>query len=188
MKVLSQKNNKKVFEDGDYIVKEISNYHSRNFDFDAYKTLQKRCPWFVKVHKFENECIVMDKVQGQPYYDWRNTIECSADRLYWLCVTWRYTVWKKYFENLKTQLVELKDQVFFHSDMVPGNVLIKEDNTPVIIDPNAVMWTPWDIYLQKLNEHHHIWWNEYVLWAHRNDLFPGAPWPIDWTRPGYRLD
>ena len=79
--------------------------------------------------------------------------------------TWDETV-SRYFDFMQTQTVDPNQKVFFHADGVPGNVIVN-NGEPTYIDPDGTMWMQWDMFLQKLNEHHFVWWNEYTNCAHR---------------------
>lgn len=164
-KLIHKKDFREVYDDGKYIIKKTL---PDAFDFETYKHFQEQNPCLVKVHSFEDGIIIMDKVHGVYWTDYRK--QAKMDELWYICNTHRYALWKRYFDfmvrNKDTTEIDPRQRIFFHADGVPGNVIVN-NGQPTYVDPDGTCWMQWDMFLQKLNEHHFVWWNEYTNIAHR---------------------
>lgn len=165
-KLLSKREDREVYFDGKYIIKKRPNLF---LDVKSYNYFSKRYDWLVQVIDVSKNTIVMEKVDGEMFYDWRYT--ATPEQLYKICIEFKDKVWKSYFNfnthNTNTRWIDANNKIFFNGDAVPGNVIISE-GTPIFLDPDAWTWKPWDLFVQKIRQDDMMWFNEYVEYAHRN--------------------
>ena len=165
--LLSKRENREVYFDGKYIIKKRPNVY---LDLENYNNFAKHNDWLVKVIDISENTIVMEKVEGEMFYNWRLT--ASQQQLYKICIEFKDKVWKSYFEfatkNQGTRWFDADNKIFFNGDAVPGNVIISEGR-PIFLDPDAWTWKPWDLFVQKIRQDDMIWFNEYVECAHRKN-------------------
>ena len=118
-KLIHKKDFREVWDDGKYIIKKTK---PDAFDFETYKRFQEQNPCLVKVHSFEDGIIVMDKVPGLYWSDYatrhadRNYQQPKIKELWYICITHRYALWKRYFEFMEAKEVDPRQKVFFHAD------------------------------------------------------------------------
>ena len=163
IKLIHKKEHREVYDDGKYIVKKTK---PNAFNFETYKRFQLDNPWCVKVHSFEDGIIVMDKVEGITWQQYRTQV--TKDQLWNICVVHRNTVVKSFFDFIGKTYVDANQPVFYHRDATYGNLIMQGDK-PMFIDPDGTVTMPWDMFLQRCGEQTQQWFNEYLYWAHRND-------------------
>tara|TARA_B100000282_G_scaffold224749_1_gene167663 strand:- start:4198 stop:4785 length:588 start_codon:yes stop_codon:yes gene_type:complete len=172
--LIHKKGDREVFDDGKFVIKKT---RPNAFDFETYKRFQEQNPCFIKVHEYDQQpdhgIIVMDKINGVSHQSWRQ--RATVDQLWYIAVTFRHEVWKAFYDFMEYEIVDPSQRVFFHADFVPGNLLMTDENKPIIVDPDGCSWYGWDMFLQKLQEHNMVWWNDYNISAHRDPFIRGLP-------------
>tara|TARA_B100001057_G_scaffold114976_1_gene113454 strand:- start:5256 stop:5858 length:603 start_codon:yes stop_codon:yes gene_type:complete len=178
--LIHKKDNREVYEDGNYIIKKTA---PDAFNFDRYERFQKDNPCFVKVHSFDDGVIVMDKVEGMMFNDYAKT--ATADNLWYICFTHRMELYKRYFDFHGKRDIHANDKLFLHADGVPGNVIVN-NGQPTYIDPDGTIQLQWDMFLQKINEHHFVWQSDYTYYAHRFPATEMEKWNKSLSELGYK--
>jgi hypothetical protein len=183
IKLIHKKDNREVYEDGNYIIKKTA---PDAFNFERYERFQKDNPCFVKVHSFDDGVIVMDKVEGMMFNDYAKTPTTTVDNLWYICFTHRTALYKRYFDFHGKRDIHCCEPIFFHADGVPGNVIIDNNNKPIYIDPDGTIQIRWEMFLQKITEHHFVWQNDYTYYAHRFPATEMEKWGKSLSELGYK--
>jgi len=167
IKKIYSKAGTEIYEDGKYILKRRS---PDSFDFETYKRFQALNPWCVKVHSFDDGMIVMDKIEGVKWDQYR--LKASCQQLWDICVTHRNVVVKSFFDfmpkdnSTHVNYVDANTRIFFHQDAVHGNLMMVGDK-PMYFDPDGSCKYPWDMFIQKIQYQTTQWFNEYLYYGHR---------------------
>ena len=149
MDLIYKKDNREVYEDGKFIVKKFFGGIGDKFVLDDYKLFQKNNPEFVEVIRFEKhdheDIIIMPKVDGKEWTYVRNDVDKNV--VYNVCIV-NYFKWVKSFMDFSSD----KEMIYFHSDLSPGNILINDDYTPYVLDPDSMEWTKRDNFIIRIQK------------------------------------
>tara|TARA_B100002019_G_C21099779_1_gene512927 strand:+ start:418 stop:798 length:381 start_codon:yes stop_codon:yes gene_type:complete len=126
----------------------------------------------------------MDKVEGIMFQQWAKTT--TVDNLWHICFTHRMELYKSYFDFFGKRDIHANDKLFLHNDGVPGNVIVDNNNNPIYVDPDGTIELQWDMFLQKINEHHFVWQNDYTYYAHRHPAIEMEKWNKSLSELGYK--
>ena len=167
IKLIRKTNKEDVYEDGNFIVKKkfFNELRSRNaFDFETYKRFQLEYPWCVKVHSYEDDGIVMDKIEGHTWDEFHQY--ATKDQLWNVCVKFRNETVKNFLDFAGFDYIDPNQHIFFNGDAKHANLIMQGDK-PMFIDPDSFRFETWDRFILKVNEHNTEWFNHYLLRAHR---------------------
>ena len=149
MDLIYKKDNREVYEDGKFIVKKFFGGIGDKFVLDDYKLFQKNNPEFVEIIRFEKhdheDIIIMPKVDGKEWTYVRNDVDKNV--VYNVCIV-NYFKWVKSFMDFSSD----KEMIYFHSDLSPGNILINDDYTPCVLDPDSMEWTKRDNFIIRIQK------------------------------------
>lgn len=149
MDLIYKKDNRLVYEDGDWIIKKFIHGITEKFNLDDYKLFQKDNPEFVEITSLERhgavDIMIMPKVDGKEWTYVRNNVK--KDVVYNFCIV-NYFKWVKAFLDFSLD----KEKIFFHSDLTPGNVFINDNFNPIVLDPDSMEWAKRDDFIMRIQK------------------------------------
>ena len=164
-KLIYKKFEREVWDNGDSVTKIIKYldpnqyYGFKQFDIYAYNKFRENNLNFVKIRKFdvyEDRCVMeMDKIDGINAREYLKT--APEDKIWNVCII-NYFKWIKAFLDFSKN----SRQVYFHMDLNPYNVMIKDD-VPYIVDPDQFSWGNKTLFITRMQKHY-FQFLEYVVY------------------------